>query len=276
MDVDGGMRRAERVSARAGQSRPFERLVGLGLVSYGVVHLLLAWLALQLAFGDRDASVSKSGALRQLAEQPLGGVLLWVVGAGILALAVWQTAEALLGHQGEEGAKRAFKKASSVMRAVVYGIIGSSAISIAVGAGSANTDRPDGYTARLMAMPLGPLLVALVGLFIIGVACVLAYKGVGDGYEHDLDLPGLVGRSGAAIRVLARAGYTSRGIAFGIVGCLFVWAALTHDPRKSAGLDEALSRLLEAPLGVPLLTAVALGFACFGLYCFAWARHRRT
>jgi hypothetical protein len=54
---------------------------------------------------------------------------------------------------------------------------------------------------------------------------------------------------------------------------LFLYAAITHDPQKSGGLDEALRELLQKPFGAPLLVAVALGFACYGLFCFAWARH---
>ena len=33
------------------QSRRYQGLVGSGLVSYGLVHLVLAWIALQVAFG---------------------------------------------------------------------------------------------------------------------------------------------------------------------------------------------------------------------------------
>ena len=58
-----------------------------------------------------------------------------------------------------------------------------------------------------------------------------------------------------------------------IVGVLFLYAAVTHDPDKSAGLDQALHKLLQQPFGSPVLVLVALGFACYGLFAFAWARH---
>ena len=31
----------------------------------------------------------------------------------------------------------------------------------------------------------------------------------------------------------------------------------------------------EQPFETALLTATALGIACFGLYCFAWSRHAK-
>jgi hypothetical protein len=75
--------------------------------------------------------------------------------------------------------------------------------------------------------------------------------------------------------LLGTAGYLSKGVAFALVGLLFVWAAWTHDPQKSGGLDQALHKVLEQPLGAPVLLAIAVGIACFGLFCFAWARHLR-
>jgi hypothetical protein len=65
----------------------------------------------------------------------------------------------------------------------------------------------------------------------------------------------------------------AKGIAFGIVGGLFCYAAATHEAQKSGGLDQALSEVLEQPLGPFLLAAIALGFGAFGLFCFAQARY---
>jgi hypothetical protein len=52
-----------------------------------------------------------------------------------------------------------------------------------------------------------------------------------------------------------------------------VYAALTHDPQKSGGLDQALHRVLQEQFGAPALVVIAIGLACYGLFCFAWARH---
>jgi hypothetical protein len=68
---------------------------------------------------------------------------------------------------------------------------------------------------------------------------------------------------------------TSRSVAFGIIGGLFVWAALTHDPHRSGGLDKALQRLRDAPFGTVLLVAIAVGFVCYGVYNVAKACYLR-
>src|SRR6478752_7525350 len=103
-----------------------------GLVAYGVVYVLIGWLAVQLALGDRSGTPSSSGALRELAQQPFGGVLIWVVSIGMFLLAVWQLIEAAAGHRDEEGKKRVVKRLASVGKAVVYVVIGVSGVRIAI------------------------------------------------------------------------------------------------------------------------------------------------
>src|SRR4051812_50098447 len=75
-------------------SDALENLARVGLIAYGVVHLLVAWLAIQLAwFGGGGKSADQSGAMSTVAESPVGKPLLWLIAVGVIALAVWQAAE---------------------------------------------------------------------------------------------------------------------------------------------------------------------------------------
>lgn len=152
---------ARAAGREAEESATLDHAVRVGLVSYGVVHLLLAWLMLQLALGTRSADVSTSGALHELAGDAFGRVLLVVLAGGFAALVLWQLLDALVGHRQEHGMRRWFRRAVSLGRAVIYGALAVSAAKIAVGAGSAGGGtRPDTITARLMEVPYGRLLVA--------------------------------------------------------------------------------------------------------------------
>lgn len=244
-----------------------DRLSRVGLVAYGLVYLLIGWLAVQVAVGDRAGGVSKSGALHTLAEQPLGSVLLWVATCGFAALVVWQAIEALFRQEKLLG------RLHAATRTGIFALLGYSAAKTA--AGNPSREGTDGFTSWLMSKPLGTWLVAAVGLAVIAFAVFSVVTGVTDKYRKDLDLDGRIGRVGTLLTVLARAGYCSRGVAFGIVGSLFVWAAVTHDPRKSGGLDVALHKLLDAPLGPVLLVAVGAGFACYGAFNVAKAKHQK-
>jgi hypothetical protein len=264
--------RAEHAGRRADDSPWMDRLVRVGLVSYGVVHLIIAWLALRLAFGHSSGKASSQGALQQLAQSSFGLICLYVVGVGFVALVVWQALEAIWGHRDEDGGKRTVKRLVSAGKVVLYGTLAASAFKIAAGSSSSGSGT-DGFTARLMRMPGGPLLVGAVGLGVLVVAGLLAYRGWTEKFRSKLDVDGQTGNDGRAYILFGTAGYISKGVALAIVGVLFLLAAFTHDPGKSGGLDVALRKVLQEPFGSPLLVLIALGFACFGLFCFAWARH---
>ena len=95
---------------QAGDSTSLEWLARGGLIAYGVVHLLVGWLALKIAWRtSAGTSADTSGALTTLAQQPFGKVLLWVVAVGLVALALWQAGAAIWGHRNTDHAKRVRK-----------------------------------------------------------------------------------------------------------------------------------------------------------------------
>ena len=56
--------RAESAGQQASNSEWIDRAARIGLIAYGVVHLLIAWLAIQLAFGDKEESADSQGAVQ--------------------------------------------------------------------------------------------------------------------------------------------------------------------------------------------------------------------
>jgi hypothetical protein len=253
------------------QSDAVDHGVRLGLSAYGLVHLLLAYTAVRLAFGDHERA-NQQGALSKLAQQPGGQLGLWVVAAGFFCLVAWQAYEALMGHVSEDGLKRTGKRLGSAGRAVVYLALGVTAVQKAAGS-SSNSSGTDSTTAKVMQAPGGQLLVGAVGLGILAVACFLVYLGLSERFTQQLDVEARTRGRRTPIVWLGRVGYTAKGLTLGLVGVLFTIAAAQFEPKKSGGLDQALRTLLQQPLGPYLLLAMALGLACFGLYCFAWARH---
>jgi len=249
----------------------------VGLAAYGVVHLVIAWLALQLAFGDRKGSPSSTGAVSELAQQPFGEVLVWAVALGMFLLVVWQGIEAVAGHRDEDGHQRTGKRLLSAGKAVVYGAIGVSAVKVAAGSGSSggksSEKQTDSLTAKLMDLPAGQLLVGAVGLAILGIGVAFAVRAWTDKYAKHLDAEGKSGTTGTAYLWFGKVGYAAKGVALGIVGSLFVYAAVTHDPDESGGLDQALHEVLDKPFGPVLLAVIAVGIGCYGLFCLARARH---
>ncbi len=124
-----------------------------------------------------------------------------------------------------------------------------------------------------MDLPGGQVLVFGVGLAVLGVGVAHLVTAWRESYLKKVDADGRSGHTGSAYRVLARAGYSAKGVALGVVGGLFGYAAVTHEAKKSGGLDQALTRVLDAPAGPVLLVAIGAGFVAYGLYCFVQARY---
>lgn len=263
---------AAEAGERAQRSDWLDHAVRIGLVAYGIVHLMVGWLAVQLALGDRSGEASNSGALHALAEQPLGEVIVWGVAVGMFLLVVWRLLEFGFGHrEAKEGAERWRKRLMSLGKAVIYGALGWSALKVLFGDGSKGGT--DSTTAKVMDLPGGPWIVGAVGLAISGYGVALVVRGWTEKFAEHLDAEGRSGEVGSAYVLIGKVGYIAKGLAIIVVGGLFGYAAITHRAKESGGLDQALQTVLGYPFGPWLLVGIGVGIACYGLFCFARARH---
>ncbi len=67
---------AEDTAAAVDNHPAMRAMVKTGLVAYGLVHLLVGWIVLQVAWGGDRERVDQHGALDQVARTPVGTPLL--------------------------------------------------------------------------------------------------------------------------------------------------------------------------------------------------------
>ncbi len=266
---------ARRGARKTANSDVLVGLTRLGFIGYGLLHLAIAWLAVQIALHDGASEGDQSGALHTLAAQPFGKVLLVLIVVGLCAMAVWQLLLALIGHREKHGTARTLERLASAARTVVYGALAYTAGRILAGSPTSSANQQQNATAGLMAKPAGQWLAALAGLIVLAVGLGLIYYGAKHKFLEKLHTSRMSGNTRTVITRLGQFGYVAKGVAFAIVGVLLVDAAVTHNPAKSRGLDAALRALVQQPFGVFLLIAVGVGFAAFGVYCFFQSRYRR-
>ncbi|MBF4770200.1 DUF1206 domain-containing protein [Nocardioides agariphilus] len=263
---------AQQLGREAHNSDWMDVAIRAGLVAYGIVHLLVGWLALQLAFGDRGEKASNKGAMQELAQQPFGDVLVWAIVVGMFLLVLWRLLEAFFGHQDkDEGSDRMKARVVSGMKAAIYAAVGITALQVAIGSGKSGGGSR--WTKTVMDWPAGQWIIAAIGLAVIIYGADHVRKGFAEKYAKHLDAEGKSGQSGKAYLLFGKVGYVGKGIAIAIVGGLIMYGGITHDASKSGGLDQALHKVLTYPFGVVLLVVMAAGIVCYGLFCFARARH---
>jgi hypothetical protein len=264
---------------RAAQSDTLENLARVGLIAFGVVHLLVAWLAIQLAwFGVSGESADQSGAMASLKETTFGTPLLWIVALGMIALAAWQAAEVLRWRRGWSASgkmrtKALRKSGNALVKAAVYIALAVLAIRFALGDGQSSSSSQQETTAGVFGWPGGQWIVGAAGLVLVGVGAWHIRKGLNKHFLKQIDTTDASPKALRLVTRLGQIGFPGKGIALIGVGGLLVWAAVTFDPSKARGLDGALRTILELPFGQILLTLVALGIAAFGLFCLVRARY---
>ncbi len=249
-----------------------------GIVCYGIVHVLLAWLTAQVVLGGGGEQTDQKGAVAAIAQTSVGPVLLWLMAIGLFAFAAWQLVEIAIGyHWIEKGYKRIGKKLGAAVRAVTATVIGIAAVKIVSGSGAGDsTEQQQELTARVLALPAGQILVGAVAAGIFVTAVIVGAKGIKKTFEEDLDMQDLPKGTRNWVERLGRIGWIGKGLAYAIIAILVGIAAVTADPEQSGGLDKALHTLAAQPYGVFLLAVIAIGFAGFGVYCFAAARAHRS
>ena len=269
------LRRLVREGRSDAPGRVVDGLGRIGLVGYGVVHLVVAWLALQVAFGVPDAPPDAVGAVGTIARTP-GGVLALVVAViGLFAFALWQLTAAAMGFRWVHGNERMRKRVGAVAKSIAVSGLAGIVIDYLTGLGSADGTVQQ-FAARVLELPAGRVLLGLGAVALVGIAGAMTYTGVRRTFMGDLDVRGLAPGVRNAIEVVGAVGHLARALAIGVVGGLAGAAALFADAGWAGGLDTALRALGSTAAGAWLLAVVAAGFAAFGLFCVADAATRRA
>src|SRR3954447_3842828 len=149
-DARAAGRQAAQSAQQAADSKWVDRLARVGLASRGLVYVLIAVLAVQIAFGDSGEKADQQGAFSTLAQNGFGKALLWLVVVGFLGYAVWQVTEAGWGHRDADGeGKRTLQRIGSLVQAVMYAGLAFVAARTAAGSGGGGNGGEDA-TSKLL------------------------------------------------------------------------------------------------------------------------------
>ncbi|MFD3512125.1 DUF1206 domain-containing protein [Streptomyces sp. NPDC058657] len=269
---------ATGTARRAARSDTMKYAARAGFTARGVIHLLIGILALQIALGGGSKSADQGGALAELAEKPFGKVLLWALGIGLVAMALWQLTEALFGSVGPDGNKPK-KRLLAAGLFVFYGFVSYSVLAFAVGSKGSGDGKSDkqshDVTAKVMDLPAGQWLVGAVALVIAGAGVWIAVNAARRKYHKEMRMGEMSPRTRKLVDVTGVGGGVSRGLVFAVTGGFALAAAVTFDPEKAKGMDDTIKSFRDTPVGPWLLVVLAVGLMLFGVFSFAMARWRK-
>lgn len=233
-----------------------------GLVAKGVLHALLAVLAVQIAAGN-SADADGQGALRAVASRPLGTFLLVLLALGFAGYAAWQAYAACTGDEWRP-------RISAALRCLIYSSLAVTATRYVFAAGGSR-NAEESVTANLMRLPFGPWLVGIAGV-LIAVAGLSRLRQVRGDRCFD-NLKAMPARTRRMVKIVSVTGIAAKAGVYAMVGAFLVRAALRHKATSGVGLDGALSKVSNEPYGTYVLVAVAAGLAAYAVWCWVRARY---
>ncbi len=269
-------RRSAGARGRALTDEPaFAWIARSGFVARAVVYGVIGVLSLEVALGVGGKTASQRGAMVAIAGRPLGKVLLTAVAAGLAAYALWRFVSAALGRRDHDAHKLGHRVAA-VFSGFAYAALCVTAIRVIVGApttGGANS--PKHEAAGVLGWPAGPAIVAVVGVVLIAVGVVQAYRGLARKFLDESRTEQMRPAVKRSFTALGVAGHLARTLVFALIGYGLIKAAVDYSPSSAIGLDGALAKLARASYGPALLGIAAAGLVCFALFSLVEARYRK-
>jgi hypothetical protein len=260
------------VNSAARTGNWFEKLTRIGFASKGVVYVVLGLLAFMAATGNGGETASKQSVIERIARAPFGELMLIVIVVGLLAYAAWRFVAAFkdTDHKGSNS-KGLGKRAAYVASGITYMALALTAVQILLGARGASGDKTQSWTSRLLELPMGELLVGMLGILVIAVGIIQIRKGYLEKFRKHLQ----GGETEWNVRA-GKVGYIARGFIFCLIGLFLIVAAVEHDPSAAKGLEGTLDTLARQTYGSVLLALTGVGLAAYGAYMFVEAKYRRV
>lgn len=244
----------------------------LGYAARGVVYVIIGVLALLAALGMGGETTGPQGALSTLRGQPFGSVLLGAVAIGLFGHAMWRFLQSVMDTDGHgHDAKGVVVRLGLFASCLAHISLALYAASLIRAPGQGGDSQGD-FVRWLMGQPGGQIAVILVGVVTVIVGIVQIWRGIARKFEKHLVIDEAKRK---ALSPICSVGLVARGVAFGIIGILLMYAGWNLNPEEAKGIDGALQTLQGGAFGRFLLGAMALGLIAFAAYSFVLALYRR-
>lgn len=254
-----------------------ETFARFGMAAKGVVYTLVGALAFMAAFeinGNSEQEAGKQGVFQFILEQPFGKILLGIVALGLICYTIWRFIQAFSDSERKgSDAKGIGKRLAYAGSGLIYGALAFYAAQLVLGnGGGGGGDSRQTLAGKLLEQPFGQWLVGIVAVGTIAMGLYQIYKAITGKYLKNVQTAQIRANIKDTLMKAGKVGYIARGIVWGIIGFLFLKAAM-HSNAQEAGGSSSAFQFLEQSYGSILLGAIALGLVCYGIFMFVRARY---
>ncbi|MGV3587941.1 MAG: DUF1206 domain-containing protein [Adhaeribacter sp.] len=255
-----------------------ESFARFGMAAKGVVYTLVGALAFMAAFeinGNSEQGAGKQGVFQFILEQPFGKILLGIVALGLICYTIWRFIQAFSDSERKgTDAKGIGKRLAYAFSGLIYGSLAFYAAQLVLGNNSGNGggDSRQTLAGKLLEQPFGQWLVGIVAVGTMAMGLYQIYKAITGKYLKNVQTAQIKSDIKNMLMKAGKVGYIARGIVWGIIGFLFLKAAMNSNAQEAGGTTSAF-QFLEQSYGSILLGAIALGLVCYGVFMFVRARY---
>ena len=247
----------------------------LGLISKGLVYVLVGGLAFMAAFelgGKSSGAASKEGAFQTVLDLPAGNIILGIVALGLICYAVWRGVQAARGEEHGKSTS-ASKRLRYALSGLIYLSIAFLAAKMALDQRTAKGSSDQDKVSEVMSQSYGPILLIIAALVIAGIGIYQLWYAYSEKYKKHINRSTAHDRAANVLISSGKLGYAARGLVWLIIAWMLGNAALHYNAAEAGGTTKAFAFLEDSSYGSYLLGAVALGLICYGIFNFMRARY---
>jgi hypothetical protein len=240
------------------------------------MYIAIGLAAGAVAMGFTRHPKGSEDVMVTMARQPFGELVVIALGAGLTGYAALNFAGAINDPERRGVSLYGLAiRGADVLTGALYIALAVAAIGIVVKPETNSLNTAVGWAAKILALPFGAVILALIGSTLLVSSLYLLYRAWNEPFGNMLDRRSISGETRKAVRIAARMGTAVRAVVFWICGFFVLRAAATRRPERIGDVADALSAIGRGTFGPILLGAAAAGFIAYGAYQLTKARYQR-
>ncbi|MGB3588173.1 MAG: DUF1206 domain-containing protein [Tunicatimonas sp.] len=253
-----------------------ERFARFGYAAKGAIYVIVGVLSAMAAFGGSEGQTTgRSGAFKEIAQQPFGQILLGIVAIGFIGYAVWRFIQAIQDAENKgDDASGIAVRIGYALSGMLYGYFAYYAFQMISGSGGSSSGGGNKFiVGKLLEQPFGQFLVGIFAALIIAKGIYQIHKVTSGSYIKGIKDSQMNDKLQTTYRKLGQFGLIARAVVFGVIGFFLAKAAFAASASKAKGTEGAFD-FLVAEGGPIVMGIVAIGLASYGVFEFFKAKYK--